>query len=75
MPSHVYSMLGMWQESIRSNQAALRAANTYVHAMDFMVYAYLQGAQDREAKRLVEEAAHCRALRPRRPHAARLVES
>ena len=57
MPSHVYSMLGMWQESIRSNQAALRAAKTYVHAMDFMVYAYLQGAQDREAKRLVEESS------------------
>ena len=56
MPSHVFSMLGMWQESIRSNQASLRAAKTYVHAMDFMVYAYLQGAQDREAKRLVEES-------------------
>jgi hypothetical protein len=56
MPSHVYSMLGMWQQSIRSNQASLRAAKTYVHAMDFMVYAYLQGAQDREAKRLVEES-------------------
>jgi tetratricopeptide (TPR) repeat protein len=56
MPSHVFSMLGMWQESIRSNQASLRAAKTYVHAMDFMMYAYLQGAQDREAKRLVEES-------------------
>ena len=54
MPSHVYSMLGMWQESIRSNQAALLAAKTYVHAMDFMTYAYLQGAQDREAERLIE---------------------
>ena len=54
MPSHVYSMLGMWQESIRSNQAALRVAKTYVHAMDFMTYAYLQGAQDREAERLIE---------------------
>ena len=57
MPSHVFSMLGMWQESIRSNQASLRVAKTYVHAMDFMVYAYLQGAQDREARRLVEEAS------------------
>jgi hypothetical protein len=57
MPSHVYSMLGMWQESIRSNQASLSAAKTYVHAMDFMVYAYLQGAQDREAKRLVDESS------------------
>jgi tetratricopeptide (TPR) repeat protein len=57
MPSHVFSMLGMWPESIRSNQALLGAAKTYVHAMDFMVYAYLQGAQDREAKRLVDESA------------------
>ena len=57
MPSHVFSMLGMWQESIRSNQASLRVAKTYVHAMDFMVYAYLQGAQDREAQRLVEESS------------------
>jgi tetratricopeptide (TPR) repeat protein len=56
MPSHVFSMLGMWQESIRSNQASLRAARTYVHAMDFMMYAYLQGAQDREARRLVEDS-------------------
>jgi tetratricopeptide (TPR) repeat protein len=56
MPSHVYSMLGMWQESIRSNQASLRVAKTYVHAMDFMMYAYLQGAQDREAQRLLEES-------------------
>src|SRR4026209_849694 len=56
MPSHVYSMLGMWQESIRSNQASLRASKTYVHAMDFMMYAYLQGAQYREAQRLVEQS-------------------
>jgi tetratricopeptide (TPR) repeat protein len=56
MPSHVFSMLGMWQDSIRSNQAALSVAKTYVHAMDFMVYAYLQGAQDREAKHIVEES-------------------
>jgi len=56
MRSHVFSMLGMWQNSIRSNQAALSVAKGYVHAMDFMVYAYLQGAQDREAKHIVEES-------------------
>ena len=56
MPSHVFSMLGMWQESIRSNQASLGVAKTYVHAMDFMTYAYLQGAQDREAQRLVDQS-------------------
>ena len=57
MPSHVFSMLGMWQESIKSNREALGVAKNYVHAMDFMVYAHLQGAQDSEAKRLLEESA------------------
>jgi tetratricopeptide (TPR) repeat protein len=57
MPSHVFSMLGMWQESIKSNREALGVAKNYVHAMDFMVYAHLQGAQDGEAKRLLEESA------------------
>jgi hypothetical protein len=57
MPSHIYSMLGMWQDSIKSNQAALSVAKNYVHAMDFMVYAYLQGAQDAEAKRILDQSA------------------
>jgi hypothetical protein len=57
MPSHTYSMLGMWQESIQSNQAALAVAKGYNHARDFMVYAYLQGAQDAEAKREVDRSA------------------
>ena len=56
MPSHIFSMLGMWPESIQSNQAALAASKTYVHAMDFMEYAYLQRAQDDEAKQLVVES-------------------
>jgi hypothetical protein len=51
MPSHTYSMLGMWQESIKANQAALTVANCYAHALDFRVDAYLQGAQDSEARR------------------------
>jgi tetratricopeptide (TPR) repeat protein len=57
MPSHVYSMLGMWDESIKANEASLNVAPTYVHAMDFMEYAYLQQAQDKEAKAMVERAA------------------
>ena len=56
MPSHVFSMLGMWQASIEANRAALTVFKTYVHAMDFMIYAYLQGAQDSEAKRVVERS-------------------
>jgi hypothetical protein len=57
MPSHIFSMLGLWQDSIKSNRQALGVAKNYVHAMDFMVYAHLQGAQDVEAKRLVDESA------------------
>ena len=62
MPSHIFSMLGMWPESIQSNQAALAASKTYVHAMDFMEYAYLQRAQDGEAKRLVRESEMLREV-------------
>jgi tetratricopeptide (TPR) repeat protein len=57
MPSHIFSMVGMWQESIKSNWDALGVAKNYVHAMDFMVYAHLQLAQDDAAKRLLEESA------------------
>lgn len=57
MPSHIFSMLGMWQESIKSNRAAIGVAKSYVHAMDFMVYAHLQMGQDGAARRLVDEAA------------------
>jgi hypothetical protein len=56
MPSHIYSMLGMWEESIKSNLLAVGSAKGYVHAIDFMVYAHLQMGQDREALRLLEDA-------------------
>src|SRR6266702_3245783 len=61
MPSHIYSMLGMWEESVKSNQASLAVANATAarvwpgtgkyhqsvgHLWDFMEYAYLQMGQD-----------------------------
>jgi hypothetical protein len=55
MPSHIYSMVGMWEESIASNRAALDARSDYYHAMDFMTYAYLQLGQDAKAHAMVEE--------------------
>jgi len=67
MPSHIYSMLGMWEDSIRSNLAAKAAADDYAarnfpdkthasisHVLDFMIVAYLQTAKDREAKQVVD---------------------
>jgi len=70
MPSHIYSMLGRWEDSIRSNAAAVKASRDYAarnfpgttfaqepHAQDFMAYAYLQLGQNREARRVKEELA------------------
>src|SRR6266853_950215 len=60
MPSHIFTRLGLWEESIQSNLASAAAAQKYesvgdqLHAQDYLVYAYLQGAQDREAKNLLQ---------------------
>lgn len=69
MPSHIFTRLGMWQQSIDSNRAANAAALAYVHknlgpggydgetvhTMDYMEYAYLQTAQDGPAKAVVDQ--------------------
>jgi tetratricopeptide (TPR) repeat protein len=55
MPSHIYSMVGLWEDSIASNRSALQVQSDYYHATDFMVYAHLQLAQDAKAKALIEE--------------------
>jgi hypothetical protein len=62
MPSHIFTRLGLWQESIESNLASEAAARKYnapgneLHAQDYLVYAYLQGAQDRAAKKVIAAA-------------------
>jgi tetratricopeptide (TPR) repeat protein len=55
MPSHIFTRLGLWQESIDSNLASAAAARKNglvgdeLHALDYLVYAYLQQGRDREA--------------------------
>jgi tetratricopeptide (TPR) repeat protein len=56
MPSHIYSMVGLWAESIASNASALEIQPDYYHAADFSVYAHLQLAQDAQAKALTEKS-------------------
>jgi len=56
MPSHIYSMVGLWEESIASNAAALEIQPDYYHASDFSVYAHLQLAQDAKAKAMIEKS-------------------
>ena len=67
MPSHIFTRLGMWQESIESNLASAAAARALVarthpgatsydglHAMDYLEYAYLQTGQDASARAIVD---------------------
>lgn len=69
MPSHIFTRLGLWQESIQSNLASAAVAkeklvrsnpgwtsHDHLHALDYLVYAYLQGAQDQKAKAILDEA-------------------
>jgi tetratricopeptide (TPR) repeat protein len=61
MPSHIFTRLGLWDDSIASNRAARRAAHEQgdtgeeFHAMDYLEYAYLQQQREREAEELVRE--------------------
>jgi hypothetical protein len=56
MPAHIYSMVGLWQDSITSNLSALEIQPDYYHAADFTVYAHLQLAQDDTAAKMIEKA-------------------
>ena len=56
MPAHIYSMVGLWQDSIQSNLAALEIQPDYYHAFDFIVYAHLQLTEDQQASRMFDQA-------------------
>src|SRR5256714_9063925 len=55
MPSHIFTRVGYWKESIASNTDSARSAkdgkdfDEQLHAMDYMVYAHLQLGQDKKA--------------------------
>jgi tetratricopeptide (TPR) repeat protein len=59
MPSHTFTLLGLWEESIASNLAALAASAPAepAHLLDYLVYAYLQLAQDAGAGKILERGA------------------
>src|SRR5438034_1546424 len=77
MPSHIFTRLGMWNESIAANRASAEASRAYaamrhrdateaeeLHALDYLAYSYLQEAQDTEAKKIVDLAAKVRKTNP-----------
>jgi hypothetical protein len=59
MPSHIFTRLGLWDDSITSNMAARTAAHTLgdqgeeLHAMDYLTYAYLQRGRVPDAEQVV----------------------
>jgi tetratricopeptide (TPR) repeat protein len=65
MPSHIFTRLGLWDDSIVSNEAARAAAHSQndpgeeLHAMDYLTYAYLQRGRKSDAEQVV---ANLRAM-------------
>jgi tetratricopeptide (TPR) repeat protein len=61
MPSHIFTRLGLWDDSIHANLAAREAAHQQgdtgeeLHAMDYLVYAYLQLGRDTDAAQVIQQ--------------------
>lgn len=83
MPSHIFTRLGRWDESIRSNLAAESAALEFakssgmagawdqqLHAMDYLAYAYLQEGRDSDAQKVLEDLVAMHRVDPPSPTAA-----
>lgn len=77
MPSHIFTRLGLWSEDIAMNIRSENAARDYalrnhlkgawdeqLHAMDYLAYAYLQQARDREARAVLDELKSIRKTDP-----------
>lgn len=62
MPSHTFTRVGLWQESVATNRKSADTADRHgepysvMHALDYMMYAYLQMAMDGEAKAVLDRA-------------------
>ena len=72
MPAHIFARLGLWQDDIASNVASIAATQKEAamhmggeghqfHAMDFLVYAYLQTGRETDAQKIIDEV---RAMPP-----------
>src|SRR5437660_225461 len=77
MPSHIFTRLGMWEESIAANRSSADASRAYaamrhrdateaeeLHALDYTVYSYLQEGQDAKAKEIVDFVSTVRKTNP-----------
>ena len=71
MPSHIFTRVGYWKGSIASNTASAHSAKAnkewhdQLHAMDYLVYAYLQLARDDEARGTTDEMVAIKGYNPK----------
>lgn len=77
MPSHIFTRLGLWDECIKSNLAAVSSAQCYaeqaklnahwdeeLHGLDYVIYAYLQKNDDASAKQQLDYLESIRKISP-----------
>jgi tetratricopeptide (TPR) repeat protein len=76
MPSHIYTQVGHWDQSIQSNLRSARVARAFeqkqrlglwdqhAHALDYLVYAYLQEGRDAEARAIVDQVKRVDSVFP-----------
>ena len=77
MPSHIYSRLGLWDDAITVNRNSSEASRAYaavrhrvateaeeLHALDYMVYSYLQEARDAAAREVRDFVGTVRKTNP-----------
>jgi tetratricopeptide (TPR) repeat protein len=82
MPSHIYTRLGMWADSIASNLACVAAAREYasrfhggaanpdeLHALDYLMFAFLQTGRESRAKEIVDQVARIERFFPEKDFA------
>src|SRR4051812_15471517 len=76
MPSHIFTRVGYWKESIESNAASVKAAKAdkeygdQLHGQDYQVYAYLQLGKDQDARATVDDVIATTAANPNNRGAA-----
>lgn len=77
MPSHIFTRVGMWDDSIATNLASAEASRTYaaqrgrtateseeLHALDYLMYSYLQEGRDTEAQAVLNRIEAARETFP-----------
>ena len=78
MPSHIFTRLGLWDESIKSNIDSANSAVCYaesvnpnaswvseIHAIDYLVYAYLQLGDNAKAKLEMDKVKEIKEVFPK----------